>query len=188
MKDEANHDFFSAGVAPGGLYSREEIRTLLCDLSMHLAQPLTIAVAEAVFTGEGLANYFEFHAALQELTQAGKLEAQHHAGELVLVLPEQYRHATATLAQDLPRHARDRALHAAEQFQQRSNREADNRISAYPTKDGGFYITFRQGERDDMLMSVTIYVPDKEQAERVRERFLADPGRLYRAVIDSINN
>ena len=187
MKDQ-NHDFFSAGVAPGGLYSREEIRTLLCDLTMQLAQPLTISIAEAVFTGEGLVNYFEFHAALQELTQAGKLELESRQGELVLTLPRQYHHATATLAQDLPRHARDRALHAAEQLQQRSRREADNRISVYPTKDGGFYITFRQGESDDMLMSVTIYVPDKDQAERVRSRFLEEPGRLYRAVINSINN
>jgi len=181
-----NNNFISAGVAPGGLYNREEIRTLLCDLCMQLAQPLTIPVAEAALAGEGLANYFEFHAALQELTQAGKLELQTQAGELVLVLPEQYHHATTTLAQDLPRHARDRALHAAEQFQQRSNREADNRISTYPTKDGGFYITFRQGESDDMLMSVTIYMPDKEQAERVRGRFLKDPGRLYRAVIGAV--
>ena len=187
MPDE-HQDFFSAGVAPGGLYSREDIRTLLCDLAMHLAQPLTISIAEAVFTGEGLANYFEFHAALQELTQTGKLVPQTQGGELVLVLPRQYHHATATFAQDLPRHVRDRALHAAEQFQQRSRREADNRISAYPTKDGGFYITFRQGESDDMLMSVTVYVPDKEQAERVRSRFLEDPGRLYHAVINSINN
>ena len=179
-------NFISAGVAPGGLYSREEIRTLLCDLAMQLAQPLTIPVAEAALTGEGLANYFEFHAALQELTQAGRLALESREGELVLALPQQFHHATATLAQDLPRHARDRALHAAEQHQQQSRREADNRISTYPTKDGGFYITFRQGESDDMLMSVTIYVPDKEQAERVRGRFLEDPGRLYRAVIGAI--
>jgi hypothetical protein len=182
MKD----DFISAGVAPGGLYNREEIRTLLCDLTMQLARPLTISVAEAALTGEGLVNYFEFHAALQELTQTGKLELESSRGELVLRLPRRYHQAAATLARDLPRHARDRALHAAEQLQQSSRREADNRISVYPTKDGGFYITFRQGESDDMLMSVTIYVPDKEQAELVRRRFLEEPGRLYRAVIGAL--
>jgi len=181
-------DFISAGVAPGGLYNRAEIQTLLCDLTMQLARPLMISVAEAVFTGEGLANYFEFHAALHELTQQGKLVLQSQNSELVLVLPEQFRHATATLANDLPRHARDRALHAAEQMQQHSRREADNRISVYPTKDGGFYITFRQGESDDMLLSVTIYAPDKDQAERIHQRFLENPGKLYGAVIEAIND
>jgi len=181
-----NNNFISAGVAPGGLYSREEIRTLLCDLAMQLAQPLTVSIAESVITGEGLANYFEFHAALHELTQQGKLELLPENGALVLVLPGQFRHATAHLAKDLPRRVRDRALHKAEQLQQQNTRESDNRISTYPTKDGGFYITFRQGESDDMLLSVTIYAPDKNEAERIRQRFLADPGKLYRAVLGAI--
>lgn len=179
-------DFISAGVAPGGLYSREEIRTLLCYLTVQLAQPLSISVAEAVFTGEGLANYFEFHAALHELTQQGKLELVPQNGALVLQLPEQFKHAATHLAKDLPRHTRDRALHAAEQLQQNQQREADNRISVYPTNDGGFYITFRQGESNDMLLSITIYAPDKDEAERIRQRFLAEPGKLYGAVINAI--
>ena len=182
-KDE---NFISAGVAPGGLYSREEIRLLLCDLARQLAQPLSVPVAEAALTGEGLVNYFEFHAALQELTQSGRIELTTQKGELVLVLPEKFHHAAAHLAQELPRQARDRALHAAEQLQRHSQREQDNRISVYPTHDGGFYITFRQGESDDMLLSVTIYAPDKDQAERIRRRFLENPGRLYSAVLGAI--
>jgi len=179
-------NFISAGVAPGGLYSREEIRVLLCDLARQLPQPLSVPAAEAVLVGEGLVNYFEFHAALQELTLSGRLEMQPRDGELVLALPEKYRHAASHLAQELPRQARDRALHAAEQLQQRARREHDHRISVYPTKDGGFYITFRQGEDDAMLLSVTIYAPDKQQAERVRRRFLENPGKLYSAVIEAI--
>jgi len=183
---QKDDNFISAGVAPGGLYSREEIRLLLCDLARQLAQPLSVPAAEAVFVGEGLANYFEFYAALQELTQAGRLELQPHEGELVLVLPERFHQATAHLAQELPRGARGRALHAAEQLQQRARREQDHRISVYPTKDGGCYITFRQGEDDDMLLSVTIYAPDQHQAERIRGRFLENPGRLYSAVLEAI--
>ena len=183
---QKDDNFISAGVAHGGLYSREEIRLLLCDLASQLAQPLSVPVAEAVFAGEGLANYFEFHAALQELTEAGQLELCRQNGEMILVLPEKYPHAAGDLAKELPRRARDRALYAAEQMQERGRRERDNRISVYPTRDGGYYMTFRQGESGDMLMSVTIYAPDKEQAERVRAKFLEDPGRLYKAVVEFI--
>ena len=182
---QGDENFFSAGVAPGGLYSREEIRLLLCELARLLAQPLSLPVAEAVFAGEGLANYFEFHAALRELTDAGQLELRPSQGELTLALPAKYHHATEELAaRELPRRTLDRALHAAEQMQERGRRERDSRISMYPTRDGGFYMTFRQGESDDMLMSVTIYVPDKDEAERVRGRFLENPGRLYGAVVE----
>jgi len=183
MKDE---NFLSAGVAPGGLYSRDEIRTLLCDLAAQLTLPFTVTQAEAVFVGEGLANYFEFHAALHELTQQGKLLLESKQGQLCLVLPDSHRHAAATLAQELPRRVRDRALHAAEQLQLHATREADNRISVYPTDGGGFYITFRQGESDDMLLSVTVYAPDAAEAERIRARFLQNPGKLYGAVLGAL--
>jgi len=181
-----NDDFLSAGVAPGGLYSRDEIRVLLCDLAAQLALPFTVTQAEAVFVGEGLANYFEFHAALHELTQQGKLLLEAKLGQLCLALPESNKHAAATLAAELPRRVRDRALHAAEQLQLHTTREADNRISVYPTDGGGFYITFRQGESDDMLLSVTVYAPDKDEAERVRARFLKNPGKLYSAVLGAL--
>ena len=70
MRDDG---FLSAGVPPGGLHSREEIRLLLCYLAGRLAQPLTAALAEQVFAGEGLANYFEYTAALHALLEAGQL-------------------------------------------------------------------------------------------------------------------
>ena len=93
-----DRNFISVGVGPGGLYSREEIKLLLCDLARQLAQPLSVSLAEAVFAGEGLANYFEFHAALEDLTQAGRLELQALEGEMVLALPEPYRRAAGRLA------------------------------------------------------------------------------------------
>jgi len=55
MRDDS---FLSAGVPPGGLHSREEIRLLLCFLAGSLAQPLTEDLAEQVFAGEGFTNYF----------------------------------------------------------------------------------------------------------------------------------
>jgi len=180
-------NFISAGVAPGGLYSRGEIRLLLCDLAGQLAQPLSVPAAEAVFTGEGLANYFEFHAALRELTDAGQLELRPNNGEMVLFLPERCRRAAQYMAgAELPRLARDRALHAAEQMQRLGRNGRDNRITVYPTKDGGYYITFRQGESADMLLSVTVYAPDREQSERLQRNFLENPGKLYSAVIGAV--
>ena len=181
-----DENFISAGVSPGGLYRREEIRLLLCDLARQLAQPLSIALAEEVFIREGLANYFEFHAALQGLIEAGHLQVRREGGEAILTLPAQYRHAAEELARELPRQARERALFAAEQLQRRGQRERENRITEYPTQDGGRYMTFRQGEGAEMLLSVTVYAPDRDEAARLRARFLEDPGKLYKAVIGAL--
>ena len=183
--------FLSAGVLPGGLHSREEIRLLLCFLAQRLAQPLTAGLAEQVFAKEGLANYFEYTAALHELLEAGQLAMTTQAGEAVLRLDGKYVHAAGELARELPRRVRDRALHAAEQLQARSRRERENGITVYPAgggtsaDGGGCYMTFRQGRGEDMLMSVTLYAPDRETAEALRAKFLENPGKLYSAVIES---
>jgi hypothetical protein len=182
MRDDG---FLCAGVLPGGLHSREEIRLLLCYLAAHLAQPLTAGLAEQVFAREGLANYFEYTAALHELLGAGQLTMSTQAGEAVLRLDEKYAHAANELAQELPRRVRDRALHAAERLQAQSRRERENGITVYPAGGEGCYMTFRQGKGSDMLMSVTVYVPDRETAQAMRARFLENPGKLYSAVIEA---
>ena len=184
MKDGS---YLSAGVALGGLNSREEIRLLLCMLAQKLPQPLTAAVAEQVFAQEGLANYFEYHAALQELLACGQLTCAAEGGDLVLTLSPAYAHAAAELAKELPRRARDRATHAAERLQEQNRRERENLITVYPMDGGGCYMTFRQGENRDMLMSVTVYLPDKEQARRTRAKFLENPGKLFAAVIQALH-
>jgi len=182
MRDDS---FLSAGVPPGGLHSREEIRLLLCWLAGRLAQPLTEDLAEQIFAGEGLANYFEYTAALHELLKAGQLAMSNESGETVLRLDAKYAHAADELAKELPRRVRDRALHAAEQLQAQSRREGENGITVYPAQGGGCYMTFRQGRGSDMLMSVTLYAPDRDTAEEMRAKFLENPGRVYSAVIES---
>jgi len=165
MQDDS---FLSAGVTPGGLYSREEIRLLLCWLAGNLAQPLTDGLAEQVFAGEGLANYFEYTAALHELLKAGRLAMSRESGEAVLRLDPKY-------------------AHAAEQLQAQSRRERENGITVYPAEGGGCYMTFRQGQGSDMLMSVTLYAPDRDTAEAMRAKFLENPGRVYSAVIEAFH-
>jgi hypothetical protein len=184
MRDDS---FLSAGVPPGGLHSREEIRLLLCYLAGHLAQPLTEPLAEQVFAGEGFANYFEYTASLHALLKAGQLTISVASGESILRLDPKYAHAAAELAKELPRRVRDRALHAAEQLQAQSRRERENGITVYPAEGGGCYMTFRQGQGSDMLMAVTLYAPDKVTAETMRAKFLENPGRVYSAVIEAFN-
>ena len=188
MRDDS---FLSAGVPPGGLHSREEIRLLLCFLAGHLAQPLTEPLAEQVFAGEGFANYFEYTAALHELLKAGQLTMSNGPGGATLRLESKYTYASDELAKELPRRVRDRALHTAERLQAQNRRERENGITVYPAGDGagggGCYMTFRQGQGSDMLMSVTLYAPDRETAEDMRAKFLENPGRVYSAVIEAFN-
>ena len=182
-----DENFFSAGVAPGGLYSREQIRLLLCYLLLHVATPLSISQAELVFTEEGLANYFEFRAALEELLRLEQIKIEQAEGTNLLRLAEKLKFAVEDLvAKELPRSVCARALHTAELVQERERKERDNQLSVYPVQGGGFYVTFRQGDGSDMLMSVTVFLADRAHVESVKAKFLSHPGKLYEAVIHAL--
>ncbi|MDR2526065.1 MAG: YraN family protein [Oscillospiraceae bacterium] len=176
-------ELFTAGVTPGGLYNRRQIRLLLCLLALRLSEPLTLRQAEQCFMEEGLANYFEFRAALEELLQEGQLTAARENGEAALRLPAELRAGVEDLAREIPKQAMDRALHRAAQIQEAERRERDNQISVYPLQAGGYLMTFRQGSGSEMLMSVTLYQADRAQVERTRQAFLEAPGKLYAAVL-----
>ena len=38
------------------------------------------------------------------------------------------------------------------------------------------------------LMSLKLFVPDKEQAEQIKERFFEDPARVYKGILELLTD
>ena len=72
--DNFEYDAFSAGVEPGGLRSRNEIKVLITFLLDNLERPLSKRQLFTVVQQEGLANYFETSQALSELISGGSVD------------------------------------------------------------------------------------------------------------------
>ncbi|MDR2646690.1 MAG: DUF4364 family protein [Oscillospiraceae bacterium] len=183
MDDEK---LFSAGVSCGGLNSREQIRVMLCELVRHAPEPLTIEQAELVLAQEGLANYFEFRQALDALLEEGKLIASKTKTASSLSLAANLYQPVEELAKDLPASALSRALLAATRLQEMQRAERDQMCSVAALRDGGFYVTFRQGDGSNMLMSVTVFLATREQVDETKAKFLADPSQLFGAVLTAL--
>ena len=60
-------DAFSAGVEPGGLYSSQEIKILICYMLAGVGEPLARHSVLEILSGNGMANFFEAGAAVDEL-------------------------------------------------------------------------------------------------------------------------
>ena len=69
--DKMEYDAFSAGVEPGGLRNRNEIKVLIAFLIENLERSLSKRQLFTVIQQEGLANYFEASQALSELMSGG---------------------------------------------------------------------------------------------------------------------
>ena len=67
------NDAFTAGVEPGGLQSKDEIRILLCYLLTSVGVPLHKEAILQSVQANGLANYFEVTDALEALCENGNL-------------------------------------------------------------------------------------------------------------------
>ena len=66
-------DAFSAGVEPGGLYTSQEIKILICYMLLGVGEPMERQMVTELIAGNGMANFFETAAAVDELARQGHL-------------------------------------------------------------------------------------------------------------------
>ncbi len=179
------YDAFTAGVEYGGLRSRQEIKLLICFLLENLESPMTKAQMNELIQEQGLANYFEVSQAIDELFAAGKINIKKDDGEQLLCATQSVRAATRLLESELPRAVREKALNAAIAMQIRAKRLRENTIDVEKTENG-YMVTFTMGEKDDVLMRLSVYVADIKQVEVIKQGFLDDPVALYSGILASL--
>ena len=173
------HDAFSAGVEPGGLHSRHEIKILICYMLIAAGEPMPRGDVLDIICGGGMANFFDTSAAIDELLKLGNL--REHPDD-TLTVTDTGAHAADTLADMLPYTIRERSAKAALQLLALRRNEQENQVNIQKT-DAGYTVTCTVGNDEAPLLSFTLLVADDRQAELVRDRFLHDPLLLYQSVI-----
>ena len=179
------YDAFTEGVEPGGLRSRNEIKTLICYLVSHLDTPLTKSQLNTIICEEGMANYFELNQALSEVSDNGNISISPAENDPELFITTIGKQNTATLENDLPYTVRESAFNAAVRLQTRLRRESEHRIEIIRLENG-CNITMSVLDGNDALMTVTVFVADYEQALAVKEKFLSDPVTVYSNIISML--
>lgn len=175
-------DAFSAGVEPGGLWHKNDIRILLCYILASVNAPLSRQDLTRIIQEKGLANYFEVEDALASLLTQGNI-AQDQEG-CCTVTPAG-REIADSLDATLPLSVRDKALEAAFTLLAQAKAQRENRVDLTKTKRG-YQITCHISDGEMDLMAISLYVPDKAQAKMVRERFYRDPEGVYKLVLASL--
>ncbi len=176
------HDAFTGGVDPGGLWTKNDIRILICYLLSSVNAPLSGEDISRVLQGRALANYFETADALSALEQLGHI-AQQEAG---FTITPTGREIASGLDAGLPLAVRDKALEAALLLLAEARSRRENRVERQETSQG-VQVTCRiaGGEGVD-LMTVSLCVPDQAQAQLVEENFYRDPDVIYKLLLSSL--
>lgn len=176
-------DRFVEGVAPGGLVNADDIKILLCYLLKSVQKPLSFENLNEILQQDSLCNYFGFAGALRDLLVSGHVDLVKQDGEDCYKTTRLGRETAALFERRLPLSVREKAMAAAVQLLARIKRESENRVEIEENGKGGCTVTCSVLDMGDPLLRVSVYVPERDQAEAVKKRFQSDPQTVYRGVL-----
>lgn len=176
-------DRFASGVRPGGLRDVMQLKILVCYLLNVVKSGLTREQLSEVLQGEEVANYFLTVDAVADLIKTGNITDENG----VLKIAESGHRIAELLELDVPKSVREKTANSAIKLMTKARRESENRIDI--TSEGeGTKVTFTMFDNDGELMKLSVSVGDVFQAEKLKERFLEDPVKVYEGVISLLTD
>lgn len=179
-------DALSAGVQPGGLVNRAQIRLLVCYLLKTIKEPVPKALIQEVFHYEGLANYFEVAEALSDLQNDGHIILSDEAENAYTASASGIDIAN-TLESKLPYTVREHAYNSVLKTMTRMRREKENKVEIQQTENG-FLISLTVLEKNKELMTIRLLLPDQNMAKAAKDIFLEDPSKIYAGIIELLSS
>lgn len=174
-------DAFYAGVKPGGLRTKNDIRILICYMLTGTGVPLSGTDIIQVLQENGLANYFEVMDGLAGLLEMGNISVCEDRPD-AYTANEKTQEISRRLNTTIPVSVREQAVAAATNLLAAVRRERENQVEILHTENG-YEVTCHISGGDVELMSFSLYVPDLQQARLVKRTFLQNPENIYRVML-----
>ncbi len=176
-----NFDAFTAGVEPGGLRNTTQIKILITFIVSNISEPLGTDMLIEALGVHGLANYFEITQAIEELESNGNIVT---SDGFVYITPKGTL-SLSELSAELPRSVKETALADAMKLLIKDKREKENTVEIVP-EGKGFLVTFKVTHNGGILMQLTVYAADADQAQSLKDNFINDPAHVYSTVVSSL--
>lgn len=177
------YEAFDAGVEPGGLRDKNEVKILICYLLKAVNKPLSFDHLNEILQRDGLVNYFEFAQAVKELLETGHIDLVENPDGPLYKVTKLGAGTAGLFERSLPFSVREKAVRTAVRLLAQLKREAENRVTITEEPSGGFRVACEILDNNDALMTVSLLVPAKEQAQAVKNEFLKDPETVYKGML-----
>lgn len=174
---------FDEGIAPGGLRSKYEIKTLICYLYYSVKENMSRDLVIEAIREDELANFFEVSAAFDELVSDKSLiEAENIDDEQSYTLSENGKMIAMQLDSTVAYSVKDKALKCAIKLLADKKTARENFVDIEKTVNG-FNVKCTVSGGDVDLLSFTLYAPDIDQAEIIKKSFLSYPSTVYKSML-----
>ena len=183
MGDYMAFDTFDEGIAPGGMRSKTEIRTMICYLFNSVKEKMGKDLIVESIVADNLANYFETCAAFDDLIANENLMLSEVIdGVKTYELTENGKMIANQLDTILPFTVKKKAYECAIRLLAEQKKAKENKVEITQTENG-YDVTCRISGGDVDLLSFTIYAPDKAQAKIIEKNFFDSPTTVYKVML-----
>lgn len=158
------------------------VKIAICYLLDEIEKPIRESELYEIVMKSEAVNYFHYNQAIEELLKSGALTAYEENGERFFKLEEKGRQSSECYNDYVPYHFRKRLLKSAFKFfsAQKHEKEATIYITETAT---GFNVNCTIGGDELELMRFSVYAPDLEQAEMIKDKIRLNPELFYKNVI-----
>lgn len=180
-----DYNAFSAGVEPGGLRNTKDIGILICYILDYINRPFQQDDLIDIIQENGFANYFEATSALSELVKCGNVKYADGQTKM-LEITKDGKLVSRQLNSELSISIRQKAVTAVLKLTEKRKIEQENPVTVTKAEGGGYNVNIRitDGARD--LMGLTLFVPDRSDANTVKRHFHENPERIYSIILASV--
>ncbi len=179
-------DAITAGVNPGGLQSRTEIRVLICYILSNSREPLPLESVKERLHFDGIANYFETAYAISDLEESGNITvSENENGKKFYVANKETKSIAEALGTSVPFSVRERSMEIVKEILSRRRNERENKVLIENT-ESGMYITCSIMDNDFELASIKLLIPDEDTGKAIKENFLKNPVELLAKITETL--
>ncbi len=162
----------------GFIHDKLDIKLLVLYIMDHVSAPIDFDTLTDLAMCDSGVDYFQFAEAVSELTGSGHLEQQ----EDVYAVTDRGRRAGAAGESSLSPVIRQRCDRRLAPLNQALKRKAQVRAQV-EEQPLGFQVSLSMDDDQGSLFSLTLLAPTQADAQRLAERYLAHPDRMYNALL-----
>lgn len=162
-----------------------EVKILLAYFLFQMDRPITPNQLTEIATGDGIVNYFLYSEAVSEMLKYETIKLEEHEGTVYYILTQKGKDGAQSFKKLVSKSVRDRIYAAGLRFFAKLKAEHDVRFEISPVKKG-YSVHCSCQDNGLTLMDLTLFAPDKEQAEFIKSKILMNPTDFYCQVMDYV--
>lgn len=166
----------------GFIRDKLDVKVLALYLMARAAAPIDFAtLTDLCMCDEGV-DYFVFAQAVSELVESEHLQLE----DDLYAITDKGRKNGSVWEESLPFSVRQKCDRNLARLNAKLRQAAQIRAEVLSRDSGGFVVRMILDDNQGNLMTLELYSPTQEQADRLSVSFRSEPERVYRAILSSL--